>query len=176
MFGGLECTGLHQIHEFCHSCCLWWYNYTEMVTTLEGFGGLAVHCLHQIHEFCHSCCLWWYNCTEILTTLEDLVAWSALFAPNLQSVAVVASGGTTALKYLLHQKVWWPGVHWLHHRTLFRDFSATELLYTCKSTTLEDLCLGGRSPEAYGSRRVCVCVCVCVCLSVSLSRAFLCNG
>ena len=22
------------------------------------------------------------------------------------------------------------------------------------------LCLGGRSPEAYGSRRVCVCVCV----------------
>ena len=36
------------------------------------------------------------------------------------------------------------------------------------------LCLGGRSPEAYGSCRVCVSVCVCVC--VCLSRAFLCNG
>ena len=31
------------------------------------------------------------------------------------------------------------------------------------------LCLGGRSPEAYGSRRVCPSVCVCV----ILQRAFL---
>ena len=29
------------------------------------------------------------------------------------------------------------------------------------------LCLGGRSPEAYGSRRVCPSVCVCVCYSAA---------
>ena len=29
------------------------------------------------------------------------------------------------------------------------------------------LCLGGRSPEAYGGHHVCVCVCVCLCVCVS---------
>ena len=35
------------------------------------------------------------------------------------------------------------------------------------------LCLGGRSPEAYGGHHVCVCVCVfvCVCFRRKLSRA-----
>ena len=34
---------------------------------------------------------------------------------------------------LLYQQDWWSRVHWLHYQTLFHDFRATKLLYSCKS-------------------------------------------
>ena len=60
--------------------------------------------------------------------------------------------------------------------TSSEEGSRSWLMWPTANESNLSLCLGGQSPEAYGSRRVCLSVCVCVCVCVCLSRAFLCNG